>query len=67
MHWQDTPQWEGINFGSSFGVPNSPTLFRVCVLRVPDGEPDAPRATVTGIDTQQIRRKPVLGGRDACL
>ncbi|SRR6266571_7676236 len=30
--------------------------------RVPDGEPDAPRATVTGIDTQQILRKPVLGG-----
>jgi putative transposase len=30
--------------------------------RVPDDEPDAPRATVTGIDTQQIRRKPVLGG-----
>ena len=30
--------------------------------RVPDGEPDAPRATVTGIDTQQIRRKRVLGG-----
>jgi len=29
---------------------------------VPDDEPDAPRATVTGIDTQQIRRKPVLGG-----
>ena len=29
--------------------------------RVPDDEPDAPRATVTGIDTQQIRRKPVLG------
>ena len=29
---------------------------------IPDGEPDAPRATVTGIDTQQIRRKPVLGG-----
>ena len=24
--------------------------------RVPDDEPDAPRATVTGIDTQQIRR-----------
>ena len=24
--------------------------------RFPDGEPDAPRATVTGIDTQQIRR-----------
>ena len=30
--------------------------------RIPDDEPDAPRATVTGIDTQQIRRKPVLGG-----
>ena len=29
---------------------------------VPDGEPERPRATVTGIDTQQIRRKPVLGG-----
>ena len=29
---------------------------------VPDDEPDAPRTTVTGIDTQQIRRKPVLGG-----
>ncbi len=30
--------------------------------RVPDGEHDAPRATVTDVDTQQIRRKPVLGG-----
>ncbi len=29
---------------------------------VPDDQPDAPRATVTGIDTQQIRRKPVLCG-----
>ena len=29
---------------------------------VPDDEPDAPPATVTDIDTQQIRRKPVLGG-----
>jgi putative transposase len=28
--------------------------------RVPDG--DAPRATVTNIDSQQIHRKPVLGG-----
>jgi putative transposase len=26
--------------------------------RLPDDEPDAPRATVTGIDTQQIRRNP---------
>ena len=30
--------------------------------RVPDDECNAPRATVTGIDIQQIRRKPVLGG-----
>jgi transposase InsO family protein len=30
--------------------------------RVPDAEPDAPRAAVSGIDTEQIRRKPVLGG-----
>ena len=30
--------------------------------RVPDNEPDAPHTTVTGIDTQQIRRKPVLDG-----
>ena len=26
--------------------------------RVPDGEPDALRATVTGIDTQQVYRNP---------
>ncbi len=30
--------------------------------RVPDDERDALRATVTDIDTQQIRRKPFLGG-----
>jgi len=30
--------------------------------RVPGDEPDAPRTTVTGIDTQQIRRKPIPGG-----
>ena len=30
--------------------------------RVPGDEPDAPRATLTGVDTQQIRRKPVLNG-----
>jgi hypothetical protein len=29
---------------------------------VPHDEPEAPRATVTDIDTQQIRRKPVLRG-----
>jgi putative transposase len=30
--------------------------------RVPGEEPDAARATVTDIDRQQIRRKPILGG-----
>jgi putative transposase len=30
--------------------------------RVPGDEPGAPRTTVTDVDTQQIRRKPVLGG-----
>jgi len=30
--------------------------------RVPDDEPGAPRTTATDVDTQQIRRKPVLGG-----
>jgi hypothetical protein len=29
---------------------------------IPDDEPGAPRATVTGAGPQQIRRKPVLGG-----
>jgi hypothetical protein len=39
-----------------YGGPVSPSTC------VPDGKPDAPRATATGKDTQQIRRKPVLGG-----
>jgi hypothetical protein len=30
--------------------------------RVPDNDPDASRATVTDVDRQHIRRKPVLGG-----
>ena len=29
---------------------------------VPDSERDVPRATLADIDTQQIRRKPVLNG-----
>ena len=29
---------------------------------VPDDEPDAARTTVINVDSQQIRRKPVLGG-----
>jgi hypothetical protein len=29
---------------------------------VPDDERDGPRATVTDIGTQQIRRKPILNG-----
>ena len=30
--------------------------------RVPDDQRDAHRATVTDVETHQIRRKPVLGG-----
>ena len=30
--------------------------------RIPDDEPDAPRATVTHVHSQRIRRKPVLRG-----
>jgi hypothetical protein len=31
-------------------------------LARPDDERDAPRATSTDVDTQQIRRKPVVNG-----
>jgi hypothetical protein len=30
--------------------------------RVPDDEPDAFRATMTDVDSERIRRKPILGG-----
>jgi hypothetical protein len=30
--------------------------------RIPDDEPDGPSATVTHVNSQRIRRKPVLGG-----
>ncbi|HEV2256315.1 MAG TPA: hypothetical protein VGS06_24465 [Streptosporangiaceae bacterium] len=30
--------------------------------RVPDDEPDAPRVTMTDVDSERIRRKPVLRG-----
>ena len=32
--------------------------------RVPDDEPDAPRATMTDVDSERIRRKPVLRAPD---
>jgi hypothetical protein len=38
VHWEDTPPRPGINFGAALGVPDSPTLFRVCILRVPEGD-----------------------------
>jgi transposase InsO family protein len=41
---------------------NTARPHRGIAQHIPDGERDAPRATVTDIDTQQIRRKPVLGG-----
>ena len=30
--------------------------------RLPDDEPGAPRATMTDVDSEGIRRRPVLGG-----
>ena len=39
MRWEDSPARPGINFGGALGAPASPTLFRVCILRVPDGDP----------------------------
>ena len=41
---------------------NAARPHQAIAQRVPDDEPDAPRATVTGINTQQIRRKPIMGG-----
>jgi putative transposase len=37
---------------------NAARPHQAIAQRVPDDEPDAPRATVTGIDTQQTRRNP---------
>jgi transposase InsO family protein len=37
---------------------NTARLHQGIAQRVPDDEPDALRATVKGIDTQQIRRNP---------
>jgi hypothetical protein len=43
--------------------PAAPRGEGSCIAQhILDDERDAPRATVTDIDTQQIRRKPVLGG-----
>jgi hypothetical protein len=38
MHWQDEPPRMGLNLAAVFGVPDSPTLFRVHILRVTDGD-----------------------------
>jgi putative transposase len=42
--------------------PGRPPTVRSIAQRVPDDERAAPRATVTDVGTQQIRRKPVLDG-----
>ena len=55
----------GSNFTASFDAVfqgNGARILRTAAQRVPDDECNAPRATVTDIDTRQIRRKPVLGG-----
>jgi hypothetical protein len=39
MDWEDHPPHPGIDLGAVFGAPSQrQTLFRVCVLRVPDGD-----------------------------
>jgi hypothetical protein len=42
MRWEDTAPRKAINFGAAFGVPEDPTLFRVCILRVPEADPLPP-------------------------
>jgi hypothetical protein len=42
MHWEDTAPRKAINFGAAVGVPDNPTLFRVCILRVPAADPLPP-------------------------
>ncbi len=42
MHWEDTPPRQAINLGSAFGIPDNPTRFRVCILRVPEAAPLPP-------------------------
>ena len=51
-------------FGGQRGELADQELAGLLVEGVPgdDDRRDAPRATVTGVETQQIRRKPVLGG-----
>jgi hypothetical protein len=48
-------------------VPSWPNTRRTTTRpgiaqRVPDDELDAPRVTVTDLDSERIHRKPVLGG-----
>ena len=41
---------------------NSARPHQGIAQRVPGAEPDAPRAAMTGLDSQRIRRKPFLAG-----
>jgi putative transposase len=41
---------------------NTARPHQAIAQHIPDDEPGAPRATVTGAGTQQIRRKPALDG-----
>ncbi len=42
MKWEDTAPGKAINFGVAYGVPDQPTLYRVCILRVPKADPLPP-------------------------
>src|SRR4051794_36931307 len=39
MHWEDSPPRQAILFGAALGFPGSPTLFRVAIPRVAEGDP----------------------------
>ncbi len=43
-------------------LQHGPAAPGASAQRVPDGEYDAPRVAATDLDTERIRRIPVLGG-----
>jgi hypothetical protein len=42
MRWEDTAPRQALNLGAAFGIPDDPTLFRVCILRVSEADPLPP-------------------------
>ena len=63
-HASDALTWHRKLAASRYDTSNRRTArpHQGISQRIPDDEPDAPRATVTHVNSQRIRRKPVLGG-----